>query len=117
MELAEIREFTEGEQLIDVGDTDRNLFVVLDGAMVVREDDTIVRVSGEGDCVGELGFIHGTAEKRAVQALSAMRAIVVSADSLSELPPKVHLRFYRHISATLGKRLAVDDDFSVDIEL
>ena len=46
-----------GDRLLKRGGTARNIFVVLDGMLEVRDGNTIVNVLGAGDAFGELAFI------------------------------------------------------------
>lgn len=115
LELVRVRTFGPGDRLIDAGDVERRLFVVTHGAVKVSENDTLIRVCGEGQCLGELGFIHGTPEAKTMQALTDVNVLEVSADSLSELPPKVHLHYYRVISDVLVARLATEGALVPDI--
>jgi len=93
------------------------LFVITQGFVRVTEHDSLVRVCGEGQCIGELGFIHGAAETKKMVALSGVNVLEVSADSLSDLPPKVHLHFYRVISDVLVARLANGGSLQLDVSL
>jgi len=103
--------------MIDAGDVERRLFVITQGFVRVTEHDSLVRVCGEGQCIGELGFIHGAPETKKMVALSGVNVLEVSADSLSELPPKVHLHFYRVISDVLVDRLASGGNLQLDVSL
>ena len=117
LELVKVKTFTPNDLLIDAGDVERRLFVITHGVVKVSENDDLVRVCTEGDCIGELGFIHGAPETKKMQALTDVNVLEVSADSLSELPPKVHLHYYRVISDVLVARLATDGNLQLDILL
>jgi len=117
LELVRIRAFAPGEVLIDSGDVERRLFVLTHGLIKVSENNALVRVCGEGQCIGELGFIHGAPETKKMVALTDVSVLEVSADSLSELPPKVHLHFYRVISDVLVARLATGATLHLDVSL
>ena len=47
-------------------------------------------------------------------ALTEVAALEVTSDSLAELPPKVHLHYYRFISEILASRLAHDGRLQLD---
>lgn len=117
LELVRVKTFSPGDLLVDAGDVERRLFVITQGAVKVSENSALVRVCGEGQCIGELGFIHGTPETKKMQALTNVKVLEVSADALSELPPKVHLHYYRVISDVLVARLANDGTLIVDVAL
>ncbi len=115
LELVKIRLYAPGDVLIDTGDADRNLLIITRGTVKVTQDNKLVRLCSEGDCIGELGFIHGTPETKKMQALTDVNVMEVSADLLSELPPKVHLHYYRVISDVLVERLAREDQYKPDV--
>ena len=117
LEVIKVRTYAQGEKLITTGSVDRDLLIVSRGAIKVSENGDLLRVCSEGECVGELGFIHGAAETKDVVALSEVNALEVSADSLNDLPPKVHLHYYRQISDVLVERLANDGKLMLDYTL
>ena len=106
LELVKVRSYVPGQILLGAGNVKRKLSIITDGMVKVTENGDLLRVCGEGDCIGELGFIHGAPETNHTQAMTHVSALEVCADSLSELPPKVHLHYYRAISDILVARLA-----------
>ena len=117
LELVTVRAFEPGKALLVAGNVDRRLMIVTDGMVKVTENGDLIRVCGAGDCIGELGFIHGAPEPKNAVALTHVNALEISADSLSELPPKVHLHYYRAISDILVERLANDGHLQLDFTL
>ncbi|MFT6642225.1 MAG: CRP-like cAMP-binding protein, partial [Flavobacteriaceae bacterium] len=80
-------------------------------------DGKYIGLISEGECLGETGFVNGGAHKHRVEALTSVNALVLSADVMAELPPKIHLHYYRHISEILVSRTTHADFSGVDIEL
>jgi len=117
LELVKVRTFAAGDIIIETNDVERRLFVITHGVVKVSENNELVRVCSEGECIGELGFIHGAPETKQMAALTDVNVLEVSADSLSELPPKVHLHYYRIISDVLVARLATDGKMKIDLVL
>ena len=117
LELVKVRTFAVGDELLPDENADRSLLVITDGLVRVSEKGDLVSVLGEGDCVGELGFIHGTSETRAQTAITAVHALNLSANALSELPPKTHLHYYHAISDLLSKRLELAGSLQLDLNL
>jgi len=107
LELVETRTFEVGDNLLPEANADRSVLVITDGMVRVSENGDLVSVLGQGDCVGELGFIHGTPETRTQTAITVVHALNISAEALSELPPKTHLHYYNAISDLLSKRFLV----------
>jgi hypothetical protein len=52
-----IIECARGDRVLKRGGTARNIFVVLDGRLEVRDDDRIVSALGPGDAFGEMAFL------------------------------------------------------------
>ena len=117
LEVIKVRTYAKGEKLITAGSVDRDLLIVSRGVVKVSENGDFLRVCSEGECVGELGFIHGAAATKDVVALSEVNALEVSTDSLNDLPPKVHLHYYRQISDALLERLTNEGKLMLDYTL
>lgn len=117
LELVTVRSFAPGEVLLRPGNVDRRLLILTDGVARISEEGQLLAVRGEGDCIGELGFINGVPETRETVAVTAGSALEVTSDSLSELPPKVHLHYYRFVSEILAARLARSGPLPLDHDL
>ena len=117
LERVKVRSYAQHETLIAAGSNDRRLLIITDGAVRVERDSRFVRLLGEGECLGEPGFINGAVEKHRITALTPVNALELSADALGELPPRVHLHYYRHISDILVSRTALADQAQIDITL
>ena len=112
--LVTVRTFRPGEALLRSGSVERRLLILTAGVVRVSGNGDLLAVRGEGECVGELGFINGASETRESVALTEVEALEVTSDSLAELPPKVHLHYYRFISEILASRLAHDGRLQLD---
>lgn len=117
LERVQARTFQAGETLIHTGDCDRRLLVITEGAVKLTRNEAYAGTLGEGDCLGESGFINGAAEAQEVSAITTVKALEMSAGALSELAPKVHLHFFRHISDIHAQRRAAADQVPIDINL
>jgi serine/threonine protein kinase len=117
LEHIEVRSFSEKEILIEVGDDQRRILILTDGIVKIESGGKYLRLLGEGECLGETGFINGGAHKHRVEAVTSVNVLVLSAEVMAELPPKIHLHYYRHISEILVARTTLTDIPDVDIEL
>ena len=52
-----IIECKSGDRVLKKGGVARNMFVVLDGTLEVKDGDTLIRVLGPGDIIGEIAFL------------------------------------------------------------
>jgi len=107
-----------GEELLFNGNEQRELLVLVDGCVRVDAETGIQAVFGPGECIGELGFVHGTVEQLRYTALGPLRVLHIGPDVLSALPPRLHLNYYKRIADTLLDRLAAATaSLSLDIPL
>ena len=112
-----MRTFRRHDTLVSSGDVDRRLLILADGVVRVQHDGKFVRLLAEGECMGETGFINGTPEVHDMVALTEVKALELSTDALGELPPKVHLHYYRHISDMLVTRTSMASASQIDFWL
>jgi len=117
LEQVKVRSFAAKDTLVEAGNSQRSIMILTDGMSKVMHNGQYLRLLGEGECFGETGFINGGAQKHQIEALTAVNVLELSADMLSELPPKIHLHYYRHISEILVARSALRDEPEIDIEL
>lgn len=117
LEHVKVRSFAEKDILIELGDDQRRILILTDGVAKVVEEGKYVTLIGEGECLGETGFINGGAQKRRIEAVTSVNALELSADVMAELPPKIHLHYYRHISEIMVARTSLENAVKVDIEL
>ena len=117
LERVKLRTFSRHDTLLAEGDSRRRLLIITDSAVRVQLDNKFVRLLAEGDCMGETGFINGTPEAHDMVALTDVKALELSVDALSQLPPKVHLHYYRHISDTLVMRTSMASEAQIDLWL
>ncbi|MFT4725717.1 MAG: serine/threonine protein kinase [Granulosicoccus sp.] len=117
LEHVEVQSFSEKDIIVEAGDDQRRIFILTDGVAKIENDGKYIGLISEGECLGETGFVNGGAHKHRVEALTSVNALVLSADVMAELPPKIHLHYYRHISEILVSRTTHADFSGVDIEL
>jgi hypothetical protein len=78
-------ECSRGDTIIKRGHATRTVFVVLAGALEVRDGDRVLGVAGVGDVVGEVAFLLATARsKDVVAAEDGTRVLSLSERSLRE---------------------------------
>ena len=115
---AEMDHVEKGVKLLTEGNQNRELLIVVDGIVSMESKDGIHRIYGPGECIGELGFIHGTRESTRPRARSALRVLRVTSETLAAMPPKLHLHYYKRISDILVTRMARQQvEFEPDFEL
>ncbi|NND91328.1 MAG: protein kinase [Granulosicoccus sp.] len=117
LDKVQMRSYSRHQKLIAEGDLERRLLIVTDGVVRVQRNGQFVRLLAEGECLGETGFINGTAELHDMVALTDTRVLALSPDALGELPPRVHLHYYRHISELLVTRTSMASAAQIDLWL
>jgi len=117
LEHVSVRTYDEKAVLIDEGDDQRRLMVLTAGLAKVGLGGKYVRLLGEGECFGETGFINGGVQRHRIEALTSINVLEISAEALTELPAKIHLHYYRHISEILIARSTLSDEPDPDVSL
>lgn len=101
-----VRTFARGERLLDGSSDRRHLLIVTEGLIRVEQDGRFHCLITRGDCVGEASFISGHQDERKVVCATEVEVLEVSTLSLSKLPPKMHLHYFRIISDRLDAQKA-----------
>jgi predicted RND superfamily exporter protein len=111
--LSELREYRDGEHLIEQGTMGRSMYIVVSGQLeVVRQNGTRelhLAVFGPGDVFGEIGFVHETYRTADVRALGPVAVLCIDHERLKKdlaLFPHIMAKLNFNISGILGKRLA-----------
>ena len=77
-----IIECAAGDRVLKRGGTARNIFVVLDGTLEVRDGDAIVNVLSPGDAFGEMAFLLERPRSFDVDAATTARVLSLSEGAL-----------------------------------
>lgn len=86
LEKSTIIECHAGDRLLKKGGVARNLFVVLEGTLEVRDGDTPLAVFGPGDVFGEMAFLLERPRSRDVYAATdGVRVLSLSEATLRQL--------------------------------
>jgi CRP-like cAMP-binding protein len=102
-------ECAQGELIIKKGARSSSLFIVMSGAVEVRDGGRVLAVLGAGEVLGEIGFLLASPRTADVYAASE-RVRILSTDEktlrqLIELNPKVSARFLLNLAKSLCFRL------------
>ena len=87
--LAERLHVDEGEVILREGRLGRELFVILEGSVVVTRAGRVVNVWGAGDYFGELAAIEGVPRSATVTATTDLDVLIVGPrefDAMMEIP-------------------------------
>ena len=76
---AEEEVFAEGQRILRAGLTGSGLYLLLDGEVVVRLDDSELARLGRGEFFGEISVLLGTPPMADIVAASLVRCLVVPA--------------------------------------
>ena len=83
--LATELSFPPGEVLLRQGERAHDMFIVLDGTLVVTRDDVYIADIGPGGFAGEMALLTDTPRNATVTAKSDVRLLHVDARSLQTL--------------------------------
>ena len=111
--ISELRDYFDGERLIEQGTVGRSMYLVVSGQLeVLRHDGTSERrlaLLGPGEVFGEIGFVHETYRTADVRALGGVSVLRFDHDRLKRdlvFFPHIMAKLNFNISGILGKRLA-----------
>ncbi len=109
LDKSTIIECQAGDHLLKKGGVARNLFVVLDGTVEVRDGDTPLAVFGPGDVFGEMAFLLERPRSKDVYAVTdGVRVLSLSEATLRQLiksDPGVAAHLLLNISKMLCLRI------------
>lgn len=109
LDKSNIIECRAGDRLLKKGGVARNLFVVLNGTVEVRDDDTVLAVFGPGDVFGEMAFLLERPRSQDVYAATdGVRLLSLSEATLRELiqsDPAIAAHLMLNLSKMLCLRL------------
>lgn len=104
--------FAAGDVLVSPGQTDRSMYVVLAGRLVItlgdEDNSRDVAEVGAGSIFGEQSFVDGLPRSGQVQALTDGSARVLDHEAYLELAnrqPRLAQRIMTDIASTLSRRL------------
>ena len=103
-----IIECQAGDRVLKKGGVARNMFVVLEGNLEVRDEDTLIRVLSPGDVFGEMAFLLGQPRAADVYAANEGRILSLSEGTLRKSissDPAVAATLLLNISKILCKRV------------
>ncbi len=103
-----IIECAAGDRILKKGGVARNLFVVLDGTLEVRDGDTLVRILSPGDVFGEMAFLLEQPRAADVYAATDARILSLSEGTLRKLietDPDVAAHLLLNVSKMLCLRI------------
>jgi hypothetical protein len=80
----ERRSLKEGETLVQQGDEGQELFLLLDGVVVIKVDGEEVVELGPGALLGEMALLEGGKRTATVEARTPTRVVVVPPDAVDQ---------------------------------
>ncbi len=104
-----IIECKAGDRVLKKGGVARNMFVVLDGTLEVRDGGAVIRVMSPGDVFGEIAFLLGRPRSADVYAATdGVRVLSLSESTIREMiesDPSVAARLMLNIAKILCVRI------------
>jgi serine/threonine protein phosphatase PrpC/CRP-like cAMP-binding protein len=90
MQVAEVRAYGEGDEVIKEGDMGDELFIVLSGAVKVLRGDAVLTTLGSGEHFGEMALIRSVPRSATVHAEGACELIALRRGDFFEILRKEH---------------------------
>lgn len=112
-QLAAKEHFAPDEYLIREGSSGTKMYVILNGAVsVVNENEgrrVVIDTLAEGGCVGEMSLIDRMPRSASVVAVKPTVAMAINETVLRLANPKLCLKLYRSLAGILAERLRASD--------
>ena len=96
-----------GEVIIQEGETDNSLYILLIGLAEVRKGEHLIALLEKGDSFGEIGFLYAVQRTASVVAATDVMVLKVNAQLLEQMSPECQLRYYRIFCENLILRLTL----------
>lgn len=106
VEVSSLLEFREGQALVEDGESDDSVYIVIDGEVEVLGRQGVIAKIGEGSAFGEIAFFDRAPRTAAVRATSDGRALAfgrAALDKLERSEPRLACR----VILELGRLLAI----------
>ncbi|MEM7083641.1 MAG: GGDEF domain-containing protein [Pseudomonadota bacterium] len=115
LEHCQIRTLAQGTRVIDPSSCDRHLYIILDGAVAVRLEETIdtpLTVLEKGQCIGEMAIIEDAPPSAYVEAHEPCTLLAMDTDTVWALIGGSH-GVARNLLEILSSRIRFDNDHIV----
>lgn len=106
VEASKLREFSEGDILIEQAETDDAVYLVIDGEVEVLSRQGVIAKISEGSAFGEIAFFDQEPRTAAVRATRTGRALVFDRTALDKLM-RQNPSLASRIILELGRLLAI----------
>jgi CRP-like cAMP-binding protein len=115
LEMSEIKMFAPGEQILEEGQFDRNIFYLISGkARIVKNGKELATIRRTGDVFGEMGVIDGSARSASVFAIEQTVCLQTDMAAVESLYGDSKLAFrytiFRGFAQILANRLRMTSE-------
>lgn len=123
IETAELRRYEPGDVMLQEGEEEVSIFVILSGRVSVKREHVGFAIEigsfGPREIFGEMSFIEGLPASATVVAEEATEAAVISNRQLLNIirqNPEFYGRFYHSLAEILSRRLRHTSDRVADAD-
>jgi CRP/FNR family cyclic AMP-dependent transcriptional regulator len=112
---AQVREVSAGLALVQAGEADRALYLLIDGTLAVRmpREETAFKTIDAPSVVGELAFFDGAPRSATLDALTDVQVVRIDIDcfrQLSDAEPELAEAMLMDLARILALRLRMASD-------
>ncbi len=109
--IAEQRRFAPGDIILKEGDTDKTLFLIVDGQVAIYKNISGVNVPLEtldaGHWVGEVAMLRDTARMATAVAVNQTQLLAFTPQVFATLPEKLQIHIQKYLLTIAGQRLDI----------
>ncbi|MCI0399702.1 MAG: serine/threonine-protein kinase [Gammaproteobacteria bacterium] len=100
-------EYRHGQEIIVEGDIDDSFYIIVFGSVVVMKGNKRIRILGDGDCFGEMGYLTKSKRTATIVAEGETSLLKIKSTVISQVSLECQVRFLKVFLRTLIQRLSV----------
>lgn len=103
-------DYNSGDSIASEGEIETSFFIIAKGGIEVWKGDRSIGKLYQGDCFGEIAFVHNEIRQSSITARDDVTLMVINNSLLDGLSVQTQLRYYRIFLETLVNRLSRAND-------
>lgn len=101
-----ILKMKKGQTIVNEGEVDDSLYIILSGSVEVFKNDTRIDVIERGECFGEMAYLSGQPRAASIRASTNCILMKISGTLMDKAPEAVQRHFLKSFAMTLVGRIS-----------
>ncbi|TAL32371.1 MAG: cyclic nucleotide-binding domain-containing protein [Spirochaetes bacterium] len=99
------RAFKGGETIFKEDSGGTEMYIIVNGSVVVKKEGKTIDIIRSGECFGEMGALSGEKRSASAEASGDVILLAVSESKLGTLDPAIQAKLFKNILLILSERL------------